>query len=286
MRHIQHPGNPPIHPVVAVSCLTDSFNCQIEPGKTLLDSINQVIQKTGMKSGVLRLSGGALGHFCYYMPALSQKSEYAVYFSDRYDVAGVVKLESASVTFGLRDGLPWLHCHAIWVEPDGSRRCGHLIPDINFVVEPIQADLTVLDGATFTVSPDAETNFSLFTPFRVEKLNNTKPMRSGFALRLAPNIDVCHALETFCAENELDDVEILGGVGSTVGAEFEKGEAVDPFVTEVFIRSGRIKMSSQGAHQAEIDVSLIDYTGGLSEGRLKRGENPVLVTFELVLRPN
>jgi hypothetical protein len=32
-------------------------------------------------------------------------------------------------------------------------------------------------------------------------------------------------------------------------------------------------------------VSLVDYLGGLSEGRLQRGENPVLVTFELLVEP-
>ena len=36
--------------------------------------------------------------------------------------------------------------------------------------------------------------------------------------------------------------------------------------------------------RAEIDVSLVDYTGGLASGRLMRGANPVLVTFELVLQ--
>jgi hypothetical protein len=28
---------------------------------------------------------------------------------------------------------------------------------------------------------------------------------------------------------------------------------------------------------------MVDYKGGVSEGRLARGQNPVLVTFELVL---
>ena len=32
-----------------------------------------------------------------------------------------------------------------------------------------------------------------------------------------------------------------------------------------------------------LDVALIDYTGGIGEGRLIRGDNPVLMTMELVL---
>jgi len=34
-----------------------------------------------------------------------------------------------------------------------------------------------------------------------------------------------------------------------------------------------------------VDVTLVDYTGTTSRGRLRRGANPVLVTFELVLQP-
>ena len=32
-----------------------------------------------------------------------------------------------------------------------------------------------------------------------------------------------------------------------------------------------------------LDVALVDYLGGLAEGRLMRGDNPVLMTMELVL---
>jgi hypothetical protein len=32
-----------------------------------------------------------------------------------------------------------------------------------------------------------------------------------------------------------------------------------------------------------LDVGLVDYTGGLAQGRLVRGDNPVLMTMELVL---
>ena len=38
-----------------------------------------------------------------------------------------------------------------------------------------------------------------------------------------------------------------------------------------------------GALDASLDVALIDYTGGIGVGRLVRGDNPVLMTMELVL---
>ena len=38
-----------------------------------------------------------------------------------------------------------------------------------------------------------------------------------------------------------------------------------------------------GALEAQLDIALVDYLGGIAEGRLMRGDNPVLMTMELVL---
>ena len=72
-------------------------------------------------------------------------------------------------------------------------------------------------------------------------------------------------------------------MGSTVGAVFDDGRVVEPFVTELLIRKGEIFTDANGQTQAQLDVSMVDYKGGVSEGRLARGQNPVLVTFELAL---
>ena len=47
--------------------------------------------------------------------------------------------------------------------------------------------------------------------------------------------------------------------------------------------SGTIAAGAGGTLEAELDVALVDYLGGLAEGRLMRGDNPVLMTMELVL---
>jgi hypothetical protein len=44
-----------------------------------------------------------------------------------------------------------------------------------------------------------------------------------------------------------------------------------------------VAAGSSGSLEATLDVALVDYTGGLAEGRLVRGDNPVLMTMELVL---
>ena len=290
MRSILHPGHPNPDKIQALAGHVETATALIRPGQSLLRALVDALAPFKTSSAVLRIKNGAFEPFCYVMPALSKTPEHAVYFSERYDVAGKVNLESASVTYGIRKGLPWLHCHAVWVEPDGTRRCGHLLPEDIKVSEPIEAMVSILRGVAFSVEPDTETNFSLFVPVVApvgvsyeSELNSGPATKAVYALRLSPNIDVCNALEEFCQAKQIRRATILGGVGSTVGAVFDDGRIVEPFVTEMLISHGCVQRDANNQLIAEIDISMVDYKGGMSTGRLKRGENPVLVTFELVL---
>ncbi len=138
-----------------------------------------------------------------------------------------------------------------------------------------------MDGACFEANPDPETNFKLFgpVPAGATMVDGTR----AFALRLRPNQCFHAALENLCREKGLSRATIHGGVGSLIGSSFEHGLETEPFATEVFITQGSIAPGADGALRADIDAGLVDYTGGLAEGRLKRGANPVLMTFELVV---
>lgn len=286
MRSITHPGIPDTQRVFAQPTLTRPVEAYLSNGQTLLSAVTEIAEANGAKSGAFRLNGGEFTSFSYVMPALSKSPDHAVYFSETFYVEGRVALETASVTYGQRDGRPWLHCHAVWVEPSGRRHGGHLLPDQVVVAAPIRVTGVALDGAAFTVCPDAETHFSLFLPLNAPVSQTLQPEgQQAYALRLAPNEDLCTALETFCQTHQIQQATILGGVGSTVGAVFQDGRIVEPFVTELLIRSGRIVRSEDGQPSAEIDIAIVDYKGGLTEGRLAKGGNPVLVTAELVLCP-
>jgi predicted DNA-binding protein with PD1-like motif len=283
MRSIQHPGQPSLQRVAAQQVELEPFELELPGHMSLMQAVAQSMQGIGAQCATFRMQGGGFEPFSYVMPALAKTSAHAVYFSDTYPVEGAVRLETASVTFGQRDGKPWLHSHAIWIEASGRRHCGHLLPDDIQVNHPIQAQGVAVRGATFTVCPDGETNFTLFVPLKSMARPTQKPCSKGYALRVAPNIDICTALETFCRERGITHAKIQGGVGSTVGAVFDDGRVVEPFVTELLIRNGDVFTNAAGQTQAQLDVSMVDYKGGVSEGRLARGQNPVLVTFELAL---
>lgn len=299
MRSIQHPGQPSLGRVAAQQVELKPFDLELPAHMTLMQAVAQSMQGLQTQCATFRLFGGGFEPFSYVMPALAKTSAHAVYFSDTYRVEGAVRLETACVTFGQRDGKPWLHSHAIWLEASGRRHCGHLLPDDIEVNAPIRAQGVAVRGATFTVCPDSETNFTLFVPLKsMARTSQTMggvtasertstsvqaPRSKGYALRVAPNVDICTALENFCRERGIKRAKIQGGVGSTVGAVFDDGRVVEPFVTELLIRRGEILTDATGHLHAQLDVSMVDYKGGVSEGRLARGQNPVLVTFELAL---
>jgi predicted DNA-binding protein with PD1-like motif len=280
MRSIEHPG--PVHPT-RVDCLPATIRAvdvELPRGVTLLQGLADAVRAQGATSAVFSLQEGSLAPMAFVMPALSDSPKHVAYFSERFEAQGEARIESGSITLGMRDGEPSLHCHATWIESDGRRRSGHLLASESRVEAPVRLEAWMLDGAVFEVAPDAESNFNLFQA-------SASATRSGgvdaLVVRVRPNQDLCVALERVCAERNIRRGRIRGGVGSLIGAVFDDGRTVEPFVTEVFIRRGVIETGVDGTPRADVDVGLVAHTGEIAEGRLERGQNPVLITFELVI---
>jgi predicted DNA-binding protein with PD1-like motif len=282
MRRIVQPGTPAPERIQWVAARGCAFSFTLEAGLPLLEAARRGFAAAGFAGGVLRWRGGALGPFAYVMPALSKTGANAAFYSDTFRPAGITRLELAAMTLGQRDGAPFFHCHALWLEADGRAGGGHILPEETMVAEPFAVEAFGIDGALFTAEPDSETNFKLFGPVPSE-VTGAETTSRAFALRLRPNQDFAGALEAFCREREIVSARIHGGVGSTIGARFADGRSVEPFATELAVWSGTIAPGPGGTLEAELDVALVDYTGGLAEGRLIRGDNPVLMTMELVL---
>jgi predicted DNA-binding protein with PD1-like motif len=282
MRSIRQPGPPVPARIQWVEARGRAFSFKLEVGQPLLEAARRGFAAEGFAGGVLNVRDGALGPFAYVMPALSKTGENAAFYSDVFRPAGVTRLTMGAMTLGERDGAPFFHCHALWTEADGRSNGGHILPEETMVAEPFEVDAFGLDGAVFTAEPDPETRFKLFGPV-ASAATGARTTGRAFALRLRPNQDFANALEAFCRERGIFSARLHGGVGSTIGARFADGRVVEPFATELAIRSGVIAAGASGAPEAVLDIALVDYTGGLAEGRLLRGDNPVLMTMELVL---
>jgi predicted DNA-binding protein with PD1-like motif len=283
MRRIVQPG--PVLPlrIQWVEARGRAFSFTCEAGIPLLEAACRGFAAAGFAGGTLAIRGGALGPFAYVMPALSPTDDHAAFYSDSFRAAGVTRLKMAAMTLGQRDGAPFFHCHGLWNEADGRAGGGHILPDETMVAEPFVVEAFGIDGAVFIGEPDSETNFKLFGPV-AETPAGAATESAAFALRLRPNQDFASALESFCAQRGITRAKLHGGVGSIIGARFADGRIVKPFATELAVSSGTVAAGASGAPEAELDIALVDHMGGLAEGRLARGDNPVLMTMELVLQ--
>jgi predicted DNA-binding protein with PD1-like motif len=282
MRSIKQPGAPVAERIQWAEARGRAFSFTLEPGLTLLEAARRGFAAEGFAGGTLNIKGGTLGPFGYVMPALSRTGENAAFYSDTFRPRGITRLKLATMTLGERDGAPFFHCHGLWTEADGRSSGGHMLPEETFVAEPFTAEAFGIDGAVFAAEPDPETRFKLFGPIPARSSGANAPS-TAYALRLRPNQDFASSLEGFCRAQGITRARIRGGVGSTIGARFVGGAIIEPFATELAITSGSIALGKSEALEATLDVALIDYTGGIGEGRLIRGDNPVLMTMELVL---
>lgn len=283
MRRKIQPGTPEIERIAFVEGRGRAFAFTLEAGVPLLEAVRRGFAAEGFTSGVVHFGEIALSPFAYVMPALSTTPDFAAYYSDTYRPTGTTRLIDGAMTFGTRDGVAFFHCHALWCETDGKLTGGHILPvEETVVAAPARVQAFGISGARFDGTPCRETNFKLFEPIP-DAPRETSAEARCFAIRMRPNIDLHLALEDFCRQNEIRAARILGGVGSTIEARFDDHAPVPNFATEVYIRDGRIVPDEQGVLQATIAASLVDYTGGIATGTLTRGDNPVLMTFELVL---
>jgi predicted DNA-binding protein with PD1-like motif len=288
MRSIVQPGAPMPERIQWVEARGRPFAATLAAGLPLLEAVRRAFAREGFASGVLNFRDGALGPFAYVMPALSKTGDNAAFYSDTFRPDGVTRLKIGAMTLGQRDGAPFFHGHALWTEAGGRLNGGHILPEETIIAEPFGVDAFGLDGAVFTAEPDPETNFKLFGPVAspspvASRSAGATTTSRAFALRLRPNQDFAGALEAFCRARGIFRARLHGGVGSTIGARFTDGRSVVPFATELAVRSGAVTSSAGGRLEATLDVALVDYLGVLAEGRLVRGDNPVLMTMELVL---
>lgn len=282
MRSIAQPGAALPERIQWIDARGRAFSFTLAAGLPLLEAARRGFAEAGFAGGVLNMRGGALGPFAYVMPALSKTGANAAFYSDTFRPAGITRLKLGAMTLGERDGAPFFHCHALWTETDGDLHGGHILPEESIVAESFEVEAFGIDGAMFVAEPDPETNFKLFGPV-ARAVTDANTTSRAFALRLRPNQDLAVALENFCRQHGILRARIHGGVGSTIGAHFSDGRSVVPFATELAIKTGTIAPGAGGTLNAELDIVLVDYLGGIAEGRLVRGDNPVLMTMELVL---
>jgi predicted DNA-binding protein with PD1-like motif len=281
-RIIQHPG--PICPerMTAIAGAAVPLQFTLEPGQAVDAAIAKGFAEFGCVGGFVEFKGGRCEPFQFVMPAASPDALHAAWYSETFVPAGVVDIERACAIVGWRDGRLFIHCHGIWNSREG-RWMGHMLGSHSIVAEPIVVTGIGTRNSTFKALLDPETNFTLFEPVPVSDDPAKASQLHVLLARVRPNEDISLAIETICAEHRIITAHVHG-IGSLNGVRFTKGSRVESHATEVLIRKGRVT-DVGGMPRASLDIDVVDLQGRIFGGEIVHGDNPVCVTFELVIEP-
>ena len=272
MRSLVQPG--PVHPVRIDSFTGESVPLRfvLRPEVSLHEALTGPLVAAGFRSATLTLRGGALNPFRYVMPGPADDASHVAYFTAPRAPVGVTWIEQANATFGWADGKPFLHTHAAWIEPDGTRRGGHILNADSYVCAGAVVEAWGFTDIRVATAFDPETNFTLFQP------GGGTATGSAAFVRVKPNEDIVLAVESVAAAHGMRDAVVRGSLGSLIGARFTDGSGVDDRATEVLVRGGAVRNGV-----ATLDLLVVDMMGRVHDGELVRGDNPVCITFDLVL---
>jgi predicted DNA-binding protein with PD1-like motif len=280
MRHIHHPG--PVSPERTAEAAGGPVPLRfvLEPGYSVDAAIARGFAASGCIGGFVTLRGGQCEPFRFVMPAASPDAHHAAWFSDTFAPEGLVEITRACAIVGQRDGKPFVHCHGIWETTEGTRM-GHMLAPDTVVAESMEVTGIGLRGATFKALPDPETNFTLFEPLPVAEDRQEPAGPRVLLAKVRPNEDISLAIEDICSRQGIGRANVHG-IGSLNGVRFTDGGRVDAYATEVLIHEGRVE-SAQGRPRASLQIDVVDMEGQVFSGNLVHGDNPVCITFELVI---
>ena len=283
LRTIRHPGPASAERSAAVAGSAVPLQFTLEPGQAVDAAIAKGFASFGCTGGFVEFKGGICEPFQFVMPAASPDVLHAAWYSETYAPTGPVEIERACAIVGWRDGKLFIHCHGIWNSRDG-RQMGHMLGPATIVAEPIAVTGIGSRTAAFKALPDPETNFTLFEPVLVSEGIVAASHSHVLLAKVKPNEDITFAIEAICSRHGIKAANVYG-IGSLNEVRFVDGTWVGSHATEVLIRKGRI-MNVDNLPRASLDIDVVDMQGRIFEGEIVRGDNPVCVTFELVIEPS
>lgn len=272
MRTVVHPGPPAPERLEIVPAEGAALRLTLPADRPLEDAVTGALADVGFDSGWMWLEGAPVADLAYVMPAPSPDANHAAWYSETFRFGGPGRIDRLGMIVGRRDGRAFVHGHGLWQPDGGAMAMGHILGPHTRLAAPATATGIGLRGARFDGAADAETNFTLFRP----RVTGTAGREDFALLRIAPNEDFTAALDA--ARTRLAwPAARAHGLGSLLGAQFADGTILDSDATEFLL--------VDAASGAAPEIAIVGTAPGqIAEGRLAPGENPVLVTAEIVLQ--
>lgn len=283
-RALRQPGPADADRIDAAADTGRTLDFTLAAGMSLLDAVAAPLEAARLAGAAVMVRGVRFNPFRYVIPALSSDPVHVAYYSATHAPENEVEVTYGTLTYGEKDGRPFLHCHALWRDQTGQPRGGHVLPTDSVVSAPGQASAFGTERVAMVSRFDPETNFSLFRPVAsIPSQPSDAASARCIMVRIKPNVDLVEGVEAVCRRHGVRHAQVRSGIGSIVGAEFEDGCTIEPHPTEILVLDGRIAPDRHGRPRADLTIALIDTAGRVHEGRPVRGRNPVLICFELVL---
>jgi len=266
---IRHPG--PENKLRVISAMGDvaEHSVGVKAGDRLMQAVAVLMDNAECDSGVIVLDGVKVGPFDYVMPGYSKDDSHAAWYSDTYSCAAAT-LRHATAIVGRRDGVWWLHCHAIW-DAQNAVGIGHLLPDDVTIAADATVTLHAVSGARFEVALDAETAFPVF------HVHGERHEGNALIAKIYPHEDIHTSIEVLIGKAGFTRATVYG-IGSLIGARFEEGNAMVSPISEVLVPPGA---TWDGA--LKLPMICVDTQNNQYEGTIVKDGAPVTVTFELMI---
>lgn len=273
MRSVIHPGAPAAERIPCVSCAGQRLEVSLQAGIPLDQSVAAALRAGPFTCAWLAFDNAPVESLSYVIPAYSPDDEHVAWYSAPYGF-GAGCIDTAGMIVGWHHGECFTHCHGLWTAGNATRQAmGHLLADQTVLSEPAKVSLLGLTGARFDRRFDTETQFELF---HVDRMSGE---RGDYAvLRILPNQDLTLAARAACDALGWSAARIHG-IGSLIGAQFDDGRVLESLPTEFLLPNAIV-----GGAAPPPEIAIVGVDGGdVVQGRLAVGENPVLVTAEIVM---
>lgn len=278
--HIAHPGPAEPDRVQSARGTLQRVTVDLAPGKPICASIAEALAPYEMRSAALRFDDLAFAPLHFVRPSYCPDGTRVAFYTKTFSPPGTVPMDTVAATWGEKNGAPFIHMHGIWSDPDGTPVGGHVLPFEAVVARPARLTAIGTSDVAVRVFPDPETGFDLF---------GVDPETPGttdgglLVIRLRPNTDLVTGIEHACKAHGIRTARILSGIGSTAGVDLIDQDEVMKLPTEHVITEGQITTDIDGNCRLELTTELVDVDGKVHRGVPTRGENPVLICFEVFL---
>ena len=204
-----------------------------------MTGLTEALVRRGITDAGLQLLAGAFSEMQYLTGQPDDSGQRLATYGAPTTLPGPVRLVGGNGILG-RDaaGKPLLHCHAVVVDREGRVHGGHLPPNVcKLGPAGVTALVTVIDGAGFQVSHDAETNYDILPADRgagrVSDAMTGADFEAEFedgrfgrlaVVRLKPDQDLVEGIEAAAMEAGIAYGVVRAAVGSLVDAALGYGE--------------------------------------------------------------